>query len=106
MGGARPDRERQVLLATDLHGQNVLAAQREPWLAIDPKPHAGHPVFDPLQHMINCERVVTDPDGLARRHAELLGLDPDRLRLWLFARCVQGSPGWPELAEVAVRLAP
>jgi len=98
--------DRQVLLATDLHGQNVLAAQREPWLAIDPKPHVGDPAFDPLQHMINCERVVADPAGLARRHAELLGLDPERLRLWLFARCVQGSPNWPALAEVAVRLAP
>jgi streptomycin 6-kinase len=98
--------ERQVLLATDLHAQNVLAAEREPWLAIDPKPHVGDPAFDPLQHMINCERVVTDPAGLARRHADLLGLDPERLRLWLFARCVQGSPEWPELADVAVRLAP
>ena len=28
--------ERQVLLCTDLHAGNVLAAQREPWLAIDP----------------------------------------------------------------------
>ncbi|HXB46671.1 MAG TPA: aminoglycoside phosphotransferase family protein [Streptosporangiaceae bacterium] len=98
--------DRQVLLATDLHAQNVLAAQREPWLAIDPKPHIGDPAYDPLQHMINCERVVVDPAGLARRHAELLGLDPERLRLWLFARCVQGSPDWPELAEAAVRLAP
>ena len=27
-----------VLLATDLHAGNVLRAQREPWLVIDPKP--------------------------------------------------------------------
>ncbi len=27
-----------ALLATDLHAENVLAARREPWLAIDPKP--------------------------------------------------------------------
>ena len=27
----------QVLLHQDLHGDNVLSAQREPWLAIDPK---------------------------------------------------------------------
>ena len=98
--------DRQVVLATDLHAQNVLAAEREPWLVIDPKPHVGDPAFDALQHMINCERVVRDPAGLARRHAELLGLDPERLRLWLFARCVQGWHVWPELAEVAVRLAP
>jgi streptomycin 6-kinase len=98
--------DRQVLLATDLHGQNVLASQREPWLAIDPKPHVGDPAYDPLQHMINCERVVVDPAGLAWRLANLLGLDLERLRLWLFARCVQESPEWPELAEVALLLAP
>ena len=28
----------QVLLHQDLHGDNVLAAEREPWLVIDPKP--------------------------------------------------------------------
>ncbi len=31
----------QVLLCTDLHAGNVLAAQREPWLVIDPKPFIG-----------------------------------------------------------------
>jgi streptomycin 6-kinase len=97
---------RQVLLATDMHAQNILAARREPWLAIDPKPHVGDPAYDPLQHMINCDRVVTDPAGLARRFADLLGLDAERLRLWLFARCVQGSPMRPELAEAAARIAP
>ncbi len=97
---------RQVLLATDLHARNILAAQREPWLAIDPKPHVGDPAYDPLQHMINCDRVVTDPAGLAQRLADLLGLDRERLRLWLFARCVQGSPGRPQLGEVATLIAP
>ena len=47
-----------------------------------------------------------DPGDLARRMADLLGLDPDRLLLWLFARCVQESPDWPSLVEVAGRIAP
>ena len=97
---------RQVLLATDLHAQNVLAAQREPWLVIDPKPHVGDPAYDPLQHMINCGRLRSDPVGLGRRIAGILDLDAERLLLWLFARCVQGSPSRPDLADVAVRLAP
>jgi streptomycin 6-kinase len=96
----------QVLLATDLHAENILAAQREPWLAIDPKPHVGDPTYDVLQHMINCERLGTDPAGLARRLAEALALDPERLLLWLFARCAQEAHGSPRLATVAVRLAP
>lgn len=98
---------REVLLATDLHAGNVLAAQREPWLAIDPKPYVGDPTYDALQHLLNCERrLQTDPRGLATQFAELLELDADRLMLWLFARCVQESPGFPALAGVARALVP
>ena len=83
------------------------AAAREPWLVIDPKPHVGDPAYDPLQHMLNCgERLRYDPRGLARRIAGLLGLDPGRVLLWLFARCVQESSDWPSLALVARAVAP
>jgi streptomycin 6-kinase len=100
--------DREVLLCTDLHAGNVLAAGREPWLVIDPKPYVGDPTYDVLQHLLNCERRLrTDPLGLIRRMADLVGLDAERLRLWLFARCVQESPNWrPSLAAVARRLAP
>lgn len=98
---------RRVLLVTDLHAENVLAAQREPWLVIDPKPYAGDPTYDPLQHMLNCPtRLLAQPAGFAARMADLLDLDRDRLLLWLFARCVQESPDSPQLAEVARRIAP
>jgi streptomycin 6-kinase len=97
---------RTVLLVTDLHAGNVLAAERESWLAIDPKPHVGDPIYDALQHLLNCERLFTDPAGLSDRMATLTGVDPNRLRLWLFARCVQEAAGWPALADVARRLAP
>ena len=71
--------DRSVLLCTDLHAGNVLAAEREPWLVIDPKPFIGDPAFDPVQHMLNCdERLADDPAGLARRMADLLDLDPER----------------------------
>jgi streptomycin 6-kinase len=99
--------DRQVLLATDLHAGNALAAAREPWLVIDPKPHVGDPAYDPLQHMLNCDdRLRSDPSGLARRMAGLLDLDPNRVLRWLFARCVQESAGCPALAEVARQIAP
>lgn len=96
-----------VLLCTDLHGANILAAGREPWLAIDPKPHVGDRTFDALQHMINCpERLLADPIGLACRMAGLLDLDADRLRLWLFAKCVIESAWQPDLVQAAVVLRP
>jgi streptomycin 6-kinase len=98
---------REVLLCTDLHGDNVLAAQRAPWLVIDPKPYVGDPAYDVLQHMINCPgRLAADPAGLANRMAALAGVDATRVRQWLFARTVQESIGSPLMRQVARRLAP
>lgn len=97
--------ERAVLLCTDLHAGNVLSARREPWLVIDPKPFIGDPAFDPVQHMLNCDqRLAADPVGLAERMAELAGVDPERVRLWLFARSVQEFHR-PEMRQLASRLA-
>lgn len=96
-----------VLLCTDLHAGNVLAAERAPWLMIDPKPHVGDRHYDALQHMLNCEaRLVDDPDGLVARLASMLDLDRNRLRQWTFARCVIASMDRPACATAARALAP
>ena len=96
----------QVLLCTDLHAGNVLSAQRTPWLMIDPKPCVGDPAFDVVQHLLNCSaRLHDDPVALVERVADLAGVDRDRVRLWLFARCVQETLAEPALADVARRLA-
>ena len=104
---SRSTSDRHVLLGTDLHAGNVLSARRQPWLVIDPKPYVGDPTYDPLQHMLNCHgRLDADPHGFADRMAELLELDAERLRLWLFARCVQEALEWqPDLSGIARRLA-
>jgi streptomycin 6-kinase len=97
----------EVLLCTDLHAENILAAHREPWLVIDPKPYVGDPAYDVLQHMLNCEtRLAADPAAFADRMAGLAGLDTGRVRLWLFARAVQESIESPLMRQVALRLAP
>lgn len=99
--------DRAVLLVTDLHGGNVLSSTREPWLVIDPKPFVGDPAYDPVQHMLNCDdRLASDPAGLARRMADLLDLDRERVRLWLLARCAQEALRDPSMREPACRLAP
>jgi streptomycin 6-kinase len=78
-----------VLLTTDLHAENVLAAEREPWLVIDPKPFVGDPAFDATQHLFNCpERVIARPDETIARFSGLLGVDATRVRSWFFARAV------------------
>jgi streptomycin 6-kinase len=97
----------QALLCTDLHAENILAATREPWLVIDPKPYIGDPAYDVLQHMLNCDdRLAADAAGLADRMAGLADLDPGRVRLWLFARAVKESIWSPSLHDVARQLAP
>jgi streptomycin 6-kinase len=96
---------RTVLLCTDLHFENILAAEREPWLVVDPKPYLGDPTYDVLQHMINHrDRLGADPVGLAERLAGLLDLDRERLLRWMLGRFVQESIDEPWLGEVAHRL--
>src|SRR5262245_34630539 len=76
-----------VLLATDLHAGNVLQAQREPWLVIDPKPFIGDPVYDATQHLLNCiGRLRVEPLSTIQRLADLLEVDSERVRMWTFAR--------------------
>jgi streptomycin 6-kinase len=85
-----------VLLVTDLHAGNVLAASREPWLVIDPKPYVGDPAYDVLQHLLNDPaRLTADPLGFVARVAGLAGLDADRVEAWLLARCVVEAVWWP-----------
>jgi len=98
------------LLATDLHAGNVLRAQREPWLVIDPKPFVGDPPYDVVQHLHNCEaRLHADPRGMVNRLAELAEVDVERLRLWTFARAAADPrPEWsnPLWLDIARSLAP
>jgi streptomycin 6-kinase len=103
---ARTTHDRR-LLWTDLHAGNVLGASREPWLAIDPKPYVGDPAYDVLQHMLNCPaRLSADPLGFAARMADLAGVDRERVRAWLYARCVLESLDQPFLVQVARELSP
>lgn len=81
----------KVLLATDLHAGNVLQAEREPWLVIDPKPFVGDPAYDATQHLLNCcSRLRSDPDRTIRSFADLAGIEHERVRLWTFARVAAG----------------
>ena len=98
-----------VLLATDLHAGNVLRAQREPWLAIDPKPFIGDPAYDATQHLLNCRaRLRDDPSGTIVRYSDLLDVDAERVRRWTFARlAAEPRDNWRdvEMLELAQLLA-
>lgn len=93
----------RFLLATDLHAGNVLRAEREPWLMIDPKPFIGDPAYDATQHLLNCKaRLQADPRGTVTRFAELLDIDAERVGLWLFARVAAGPRDVWDANDVAL----
>ena len=79
----------------DLHGANVLAGEREPWLVIDPKPMSGDPHYEPAPMLWNRWDdllAAGDVRGAVRRRFHVLvdtaGLDPDRARDWVIVRMV------------------
>ncbi|MBP2479270.1 streptomycin 6-kinase [Crossiella equi] len=98
------------LLHWDLHCGNVLAAEREPWLAIDPEPLAGDPGFDlwPALDTRWDEHVRPDPLRVVRRRFDLLteALDLDRRRAagWTLGRVLQNCL-W-DVEDGATALAP
>jgi streptomycin 6-kinase len=74
----------QVLLNQDLHGDNVLAAEREPWLVIDPKPLIGEREFGVAPIVRSFELGHSKREALYRldRLTAELGLDRERARAW------------------------
>jgi len=76
-----------VLLHGDLHHENILSAERQPWLAIDPKGILGEPAYEVGPLLLNqLPESLTEPELkrlLARRLdqlAEALGFEHERLR--------------------------
>jgi len=85
-----------TMIHTDLHYENVLAADREPWLAIDPKPMSGDPHYELAPMLWNrWEELAGDVRrGVRRRFHALVdaaGLDEDRARDWVVVRMVHNA---------------
>jgi streptomycin 6-kinase len=83
-----------VVLHQDFHGGNVLRAEREPWLAIDPKPLVGEREFDAAS-LLRDRRWLLGGSGDAariRRRLDLLSsdldLDRERMRRWGIAHAL------------------
>ena len=84
-----------VLLHGDLHHDNILSAERQPWLALDPKGLIGEPAYEVGALLRNqLPESLTESEAkrlLARRLdqlAEALGFDRERLRAWGYAQAV------------------
>lgn len=87
------DQDHDVLVHADLHYGNVLAASREPWLAVDPRAVRGRPEFSvPELLWTRADDEALDSDAAVRRLLRVLvsagGLDPGAAHGWAVARCV------------------
>jgi streptomycin 6-kinase len=91
------DRNAAFLANQDFHGGNVLKAEREPWLVIDPKPLVGERELDGVGLLRNAVSRGGSSTPSVRRWLDVLhamGLDRERLRAWGVAHAL--AWGWDE----------
>ena len=82
-----PTQEDVVLCHQDLHGGNILRAEREPWLVIDAKPIVAERAYDTVA--LSATSTHGASAAVRRRLdllSELLGLDRERMRGWGIAK--------------------
>ena len=87
--------EPHVLLHGDLHHDNILTAERQPWLAIDPKGVAGEPAYEMASFILNPHAELSTASRLDRvlarridRFAGELELHREKIREWALAAAV------------------
>ncbi|MFE9480163.1 aminoglycoside phosphotransferase family protein [Streptomyces spororaveus] len=94
LGRTQPD----VLIHGDLHARNILRADREPWLAVDPKGYVGDPAYDGGTLLKARALSLLDAEDLGRAvhrtldlFAEAAELDRERVRRWAQLHAVQAA---------------
>ena len=84
-----------VLLHGDLHHENILAAERAPWLAIDPKGVIGEPAYETgallrnrLPNLLDAPQALRVLTRRIDQLSEELNLERSRVRDWAMAQAV------------------
>ncbi|MGH9612614.1 MAG: aminoglycoside phosphotransferase family protein [Bryobacteraceae bacterium] len=83
-----------VVVNRDAHLGNILAAEREPWLLIDPKPLVGDGTFDAGYLLLDRLGDAPTPARaaeLVERIAEGLDAEPGRIQGWGLLRAVENA---------------
>lgn len=76
----------EILIHGDFHPRNILRAEREPWLAVDPTGYVGDPAYDAATMLRTRAAHLLGTDDLVKvRHeltlfAEAAEIDPERIR--------------------------
>ncbi|MEV8372745.1 aminoglycoside phosphotransferase family protein [Kribbella sp. NPDC056861] len=94
------------LVHGDLNFSNVLKADREPWLAIDPKGWVGDPAYDAVNLLRDRWHTLTEPLGdLLTAFAEAAELDRHQVIRWVQACAVKDTLWSIEFGESSLRAA-
>jgi streptomycin 6-kinase len=104
LGRDQPD----LVVHGDFHARNILRAEREPWLIIDPKGYAGDPAYDagmPVKWRPFRSLTGDDLRKAVRQaldiFADAAGLSRERVRRWAHFHAVRAS-FWDRLHETEV----
>lgn len=101
-----------TLVHGDLHYGTVLAGDREPWLAVDPRPRSGDRHYEPAPMLWHRYDELSLPggtgvrDGVRSRFHALVdgaGLDEDRARAWVVVRTLARAAASLDDAGVVTR---
>ncbi|WP_326763571.1 aminoglycoside phosphotransferase family protein [Streptomyces sp. NBC_01591] len=94
LGRDQPD----TLIHGDLHARNILRADREPWLAVDPKGYAGDPAYDAGTLLKSQALTLLEAGDLRKAldrtlqvFAEAAEVDRERARRWAQFHAVQAA---------------
>jgi len=96
-----------VLLHGDLHHWNILSAERQPWLAIDPKGIVGEPIFDisallrnPVSRIISMPNFADTTRCRLNILAEVLGFEKKYMLQWSLAQAVLSAQWSYEMGAI------
>ncbi|WP_194814836.1 aminoglycoside phosphotransferase family protein [Nocardia sp. XZ_19_385] len=81
-----------LVVNRDTHLGNIVAAEREPWLLIDPKAYLGEAAFDAgflVMIQVQSNPVLEHARAVVARTAAGLGVDPERARGWATMRAME-----------------
>ncbi|MGP4014377.1 aminoglycoside phosphotransferase family protein [Saccharopolyspora sp. 5N708] len=94
LGRVQPD----IVIHGDLHPRNILRAEREPWLAVDPKGYAGDPAYDGGTLLKSLALKLVEADDLRKAlhraldlFVEAAELDRERVQRWAQLHAVQAA---------------
>jgi streptomycin 6-kinase len=102
-----------TLVNEDLHYENVLRGDREPWLVIDPKPLSGDPEYCMIPLLWNRFDELDGHQGLTGRFTAICDageLDPGKARDWTLHRAVANwiwclEEGIDDMAAICAEIA-